>query len=460
MPESASELASLYERLIHKRAGEKGRCRDQVCRRDDLPDEITLQCLWLDGQFGISFTDDEGNSVNILDPGEWNKGAGPDFLNAKIEINGELRHGDIELDASPEDWERHGHGGNPAFSRVILHATCLPPSKTWFTRNHLHERIPRIELPDNPTFCEQALSHPSPGAGTCLNLWDQEDRHSIDRILRMAAAYRFHAKKRKWKRKSAIAGEDQALYENMAETLGYSANKIAMGALARRMKLKTVCNNPEPLLFGAAGFLVPSLPSRCSTEARNYHKQLWDFWWICRSDYEPIPSRAISWTFSGIRPTNHPQRRLGALAIIVSRWDEFSSLCRSGSLKELEAWFSSLSHLYWDTHTTLPSAELKNKVALVGSSRVADFAVNHLFPMRDDDESWEAYLRVPGAQPNAKTTAMIHRISASPDTAKFFLSKAYRQQALLQIREDFCLISPCSACPLPHQAPHWGLEIK
>ena len=63
-----------------------------------LPDERTLQLLLLEGAFGTSFTDDLGREVRILDFGDWNKSAGPDFLNARIRINGVPQAGDIELE--------------------------------------------------------------------------------------------------------------------------------------------------------------------------------------------------------------------------------------------------------------------------------------------------------------------------------------------------------------------------
>ena len=112
-----------------------------------LPDERTLQLLLLEGAFGTSFTDDLGREVRILDFGDWNKSAGPDFLNARIRINGVPQAGDIELDPAPEDWERHGHGSNPAFSGVILHLACAPSRREWFTRNARHKRIPLAVIP-------------------------------------------------------------------------------------------------------------------------------------------------------------------------------------------------------------------------------------------------------------------------------------------------------------------------
>ena len=158
-----------------------------------LPDERTLQLLLLEGAFGTSFTDDLGREVRILDFGDWNKSAGPDFLNARIRINGVPQAGDIELDPAPEDWERHGHGSNPAFSGVILHLACAPSRREWFTRNARHKRIPLAVIP--PAALARAKTAPSGNAPVrhCrhADLLTSMPPELLETLLESAAAYRF-----------------------------------------------------------------------------------------------------------------------------------------------------------------------------------------------------------------------------------------------------------------------------
>src|SRR6187402_1702130 len=85
------------------------------------PSELELQALWFAGAFGRNFRTTTGKAVRIVQFGEWNRGAGPDFIQTAIEIDGELRTGPLELDPEAGDWETHGHGVNPAFREVILH---------------------------------------------------------------------------------------------------------------------------------------------------------------------------------------------------------------------------------------------------------------------------------------------------------------------------------------------------
>lgn len=66
-----------------------------------------------------------GLPLRVLFPGNWNRGAGPDFREAVIEVDGETRLGDIELHLYREDWWRHGHHLDPAFDGVVLHVVLF-----------------------------------------------------------------------------------------------------------------------------------------------------------------------------------------------------------------------------------------------------------------------------------------------------------------------------------------------
>jgi hypothetical protein len=66
-----------------------------------------------------------GRTLRVKSPGIWNRGAGPDFKEAVIEVDGEPRVGDVELHLYREDWWRHGHDADPAFNGVVLHVVLF-----------------------------------------------------------------------------------------------------------------------------------------------------------------------------------------------------------------------------------------------------------------------------------------------------------------------------------------------
>lgn len=442
-------LASLYGTALS--AEQTDAVREQAPpSTQGLPEERTLQLLLLEGRLGTSFTDDLGRSVCILDFGDWNKGAGPDFLNARIRIDGVPRTGDIELDPVPEDWERHGHGANPAFNRVILHLACAPGRKKWFTRNARHEHIPLAVIPVAPADLAGTAPFRSAAERHCRHADTLASLPAarLEILLQSAAAYRFQNKHRRYAVRARHAGPEQTLYESLAETLGYHANKNAMRHLAMRAPLPAIQECPEALLFGTAGFLVPVLPDSCTPEAVAYHKMLWTQWWPRRERFELAPERIFPWVLSGSRPANHPQRRVGALAVIAADFSVFRQHCRLNRLKDLEQYLSMLEHPYWSSHVTLPSARSRRPMALVGRNRIQEFIINHLLPSEGTEQAWQLYLSRKAGQAAARVHSIHRSLLGQRNDAAAFLTRAWHHQALLQIHEDLCSGHDCSLCAL------------
>ncbi|KAA5512029.1 DUF2851 family protein, partial [Bacteroides caccae] len=192
-----SSLASLYRSALSSNEADSVRER-AGSRHSTLPDERTLQLLLLEGRFGFSFTDDLGRSVRIVDCGDWNKSAGPDFLNARIQLDDVTHTGDMELDSAPEDWERHNHGSNPAFDGVILHLVCTPSRREWFTRNSRHERIPLAVIPASMLNGAGAVPAAAPER-SCLHaeILETMPAEQVETLLQSAAAHRFQLKHRR-----------------------------------------------------------------------------------------------------------------------------------------------------------------------------------------------------------------------------------------------------------------------
>jgi len=85
-----------------------------------IPSELELQARWFAGDFGREFVSTNGDQIEIVQFGVWNREAGPDFRDAAIRINGgDPIHGSIEIDLLDRSWESHGHATNPAFEATV-----------------------------------------------------------------------------------------------------------------------------------------------------------------------------------------------------------------------------------------------------------------------------------------------------------------------------------------------------
>ena len=63
----------------------------------------------------------DGQKLDIIHPGYHNHDAGPDFLDAKIELDNTLWAGQVEIHIRSSDWMRHRHDADDAYQNVVLH---------------------------------------------------------------------------------------------------------------------------------------------------------------------------------------------------------------------------------------------------------------------------------------------------------------------------------------------------
>ncbi len=426
--------------------------------------ELELQALWFAGQLGREFVTLSGESVKVVQFGHWNHAAGPDFLHAVVEIGGETCCGTIELDHRASDWEAHGHAQNESFNRVVLHVVFEEGGPCVFTRTSEHREIPRVVVAahvledalDRPRL-KVARAHP----GRCCSSMGSMTDGDVERLLLEAAKHRMRRKAR-WRMKTVEAqSKDEWLWQALATTMGYRPNRLAMTLLAQRLPIRLLLDRPEQaeaLLFGVAGFLSAEIYDQAEGDSREYLRGLWESWWRLRADYELIPERQIPWRLAGIRPVNHPQRRLACLAGVVRQWAAFRRACQH--VQDVESFLLGLGHPYWNWHFTLTSQTSARRMVLVGKQRVREFVVNHLLPLRlaaDDQTAWRHFMKIPAPVLSEKVDVASCRLWGNHPQKTAYLKKAWQHQALLQIYQDFCLqdISDCQQCPFPEQLGQW-----
>lgn len=432
-----------------------------------LPSELELQALWFSGAFGRNFRTADGKTVSIVQFGEWNRGPGPDFVQAAVSIDGQIHQGAIELDNTPADWEAHGHAVNETFRDVVLHVVFRFPQRTTFIRNCDHQEIPQIII--SPAALSAALNRPQQDIaiarpGRCVAPLRNLSAGSIGRLLDEAAKHRASSKAANFVRIADAHGRDAALFQLTAETLGYRNNSLAMRLLAQRAPLsalKSEADSVEAILFGAAGFLSPLIHERAPEDTREYLRGLWETWWRLRSKYELPASRAIPWKSHGQRPANHPHRRVGALCALVAGWSAYRKLAFASpfQIKPLIEHLASLEHPFWSHRHTLTSAASASKIALIGRGHALELLANHLIPLalHENRASFREYEKLRSAAPNEKVVRCGIRLFGSEKSAAPWLKRVCHHQALLQVYHDFCLedFSECENCPFPEQLSQW-----
>jgi hypothetical protein len=431
----------------------------------DLPPELELQSLWFAGAFGREFPTTDGRTIRIVQFGEWNRGAGPDFIQSAIELDGEVKRGAIELDLETTGWDDHGHATNPAYREVVLHVVFRRPSQPFFTRDVDHRAIPQVLIDEDAL--DDTLNRPRYATavakpGRCLRPLLAMGEPAIRSLLMEAGAHRATRKAVRFLRTADAHGRDAALFQATAETLGYRGNSLAMRLLAQRAPLgalKDATEAREAILFGTAGFLAPDLHELAPPDTRDYLRERWDTWWKYRGNFET--SHVIPWKFHGQRPANHPHRRVGALTALANHWPRFRrvALARPFRPEAVLEFLATLDHPFWSCRHTLTSSPMSKPLALFGSTHGLELLANHLIPLALHEEGFDlaAYGKLRAAAPNDRVKRCALRLFGSLENARPWLKTVAHHQALLQIYHDFCLedVSDCQRCPFPEQLAQW-----
>ena len=436
-------LRRAYDQALR---GAPGRVAEQSPSAEN---ELAWQARWFSGACGREFKTATGETVVITDFGQWNREAGPDFVHATVKFAGRERRGAIEVDLEASGWEQHRHAVNPAYENVVLHIVVHRPAKKHFTRTASHREVPQVCLADHTATDAEWPGFAAVRPGRCLAPLRTLSTAQISDLLIVAARRRLEAKGAALQTMIAARGPDDALYEAVAVALGYKNNKLPFQLLAQRVPLGTAATaRGEALLFGLAGFL--ERPEPPAGAARTEIAALWFAWWKLRAAHANAILPRHAWKLTGVRPANHPLRRIGALATVAKRWKAVRSALESPDLARLEQVLGALEHPFWSFHTTWKSPRRKKPLALLGSDRIREIHANIALPLALARGAEPAWLEIPGGPPNTSLRVVSARLFGGP-LPRTLPRRLFVHQGLLQIYADFCLRDhgECAQCRFP-----------
>ncbi len=420
----------------------------------------------------------DGQPVRVLHPGFWNRGPGPDFRRAVIQLGQEPpRSGDVEVDLAVGGWHAHGHDRDARYAGVILHVVWDAPAIGH--RPPVLALMPYLEAPLDelaPWLDDGAAGAlPASTPGRCCAPLAGLDSDPLAALLHQAAQFRLRRKAAEFALRARHAGWERALWEGLLAGLGYRHNTWPMRRLAEIVGSAESCSPGsgagqawESRLLGLAGLLPAQLPPG---DNAIHAKALWDVWWRERDRWEEVILPRDAWEFAGLRPANHPQRRLalaagglaaGELPRRLGEWiaEEFPG--NAASADRLAALLTPRTDpdSFWARHWTLRSPWLAKPQPLLGAARVTDLALNVVLPwlharaeaggnVAVTEAVERRHLAWPAGEDNAVLKLARLRLFGGP--GRRLPRTAAAQQGLLQITRDFCdrADALCSGCRFP-----------
>ncbi len=463
-------------------AGRQSACREPGEKWTDYPwTERHLQSVWFDPAYRPAvLRTATGEPVTVVEPGVWNREAGPDFVHATLQVGAEgarVVKGDIEVHVRPLDWKRHGHAADPRYANVVAHVTYFPGT---VPPGLLPEGSLEISLREglarNRGFAFDLIdvaSYPWPVRAVrppCADAFAGMTPEELGGFLESAGERRMQLKA---ERMLATAGErdrEQMLYEEVLSALGYKHNRMVFRLLARRVPVQTLRQYAKgdavkayALLAGVSGLLPDRPAAAWDEETKAFFRRVWDMWWKLRGQWGDHALGRKDWRLAGVRPLNHPLRRLMAAALLAADRPTLSARLISFVDPEHERFLGKLTQAfadlppdgYWSHRLGLNSPRRPAPVALIGEERATAIVMNVAIPfLAAGGHLGPAHQTLLRALPPEHDNSLIRT------TAKLLLGRdhnpavyrtALRQQGLIQIFQDFCLHdrTRCQTCALP-----------
>jgi hypothetical protein len=413
--------------------------------------EAFLHYIWQYQYFDKNnFQTSAGEPVSVLQSGFKNTNAGPDFLNAKIQIGDVVWIGHVEIHIESSEWISHRHHVDPAYENVVLHVVwkenqfILQKDGTKLPTAELKGRVSEDLLLRYRKLINQPdtipCAHQLPDVRE-ITKFEMIEKALVERLEHKSFAIR-----------ERLAGNqnnwEETSYQLLFKNFGFKINSPAFERLSEILPFKIVQKHDqvlqvEALLFGQAGFLDESKDDTYFSLLKREYTLLAKKYSI----YERRMNKS-QWKFLRLRPANFPTIRIAQLAaLLVIRKNIFSNIVDAASYQHLFEMFSVSQSEYWQTHYRFgyPTDE---KISGVGDASVFNLLINTAIPLmvaygkeKDDQRYTDRALTIMQQIPSEEN-AIIKRWKVQG----FRSTSAADSQALIELFNNYCLRKRCLDC--------------
>lgn len=415
--------------------------------------EDFLHHLWQFKKFDIAnLKTTNGESIQILNSGQYLQLAGPDFFNAQLIIGNQKWAGNVEIHLKSSDWYVHHHEKDSNYDSVILHVVWeydvpifrkdnseIPTLelKTYVALSDLH-KYQSLTSQKSWIYCENEIGNVD---DFIFKNW--QERLFFERLERKAQLIFELAE-------DSNHDWEAVLFCLLVKNFGLNTNGEMFYEIAKSIPFSVVrkesysLESLETLLLGQANLLSPDFQD-------SYAKQLQKSYVYLVQKFQLREKVVGSVEFFKHRPDNFPTIRLVQLAnLYFHRKNLFSLLMNCSSINELYQVFNVGVSEYWETHYNFDKLSSKKRKKL-SNSFIELLVINTIIPLRF------AYAL---SQKKEITQELIDLATSIPAEKNVIIEKfhsfgiksqnTYESQALLQLKKNYCDYKKCLDCAIGH----------
>ena len=335
-------------------------------------------------------TTNDGQRVEIVDPGLHNRNAGPDFFNAKIRIGSTMWVGNVEIHDKSSDWYQHGHDKDSRYDNVVLHVAAELDTEVMKSNG---EYVPQLQL----SVPDDVLTHYDELQKTdeyppCYKVIPHLSALIIHSWMAALQTERLEQKTEAIRKRAELCNGswEDAYFVTLARNYGFGINGEVFEQWAYNIPLNAVAHHRddlfqiEAIFMGQAGLLeLDSIPEYYQKDALNdgYFAKLRNEYQYLAHKFSMKPIDFKLWRFLRLRPQNFPHIRISQLAnLYYQQKAGLSQLMECETLDELKNVLKSQVTPYWETHYTFGSTSPKNEKHLSYGS-INLLMINTAIPM-------------------------------------------------------------------------------
>ncbi len=403
---------------------------------------------------------DEGQSLSISRTGVLNTNAGPDFANARVQIDGVEWVGCVEIHVKASDWLLHQHENDKAYESVVLHVvwendlpirwqdgTLLPTlTLKGLVRLSILERYAQLQDEKDEIPCAKLFSQ----AGHLQKL-GMLDKVLLERLEKKASRVieLFQNNQQNW---------EETTYQWLGQHFGFKLNDPAFLRLTQNVPWKVLQKHRnsllqiEALLFGTAG-LIPESELQASDSTHPMDEYIQDLnreYQFLSAKYGLQNSRMEDheWKFLRLRPAGFPTVRLAQFATLLSKNPSlFTTFTHTEKVSSLFDLFQLQQSVYWKGHFQF-AKKSKSTVPDMGKDAASLLIINAVVPLM------VAYARqrhLPELLDKAiswlsEIPAENNRITREWERLEMKVKTAADSQALIEWYNNYCTPRKCLDC--------------
>lgn len=391
----------------------------------------------------------DNQSVKIWSQGEYLQQQGPDFFNAKLEIDGQIWAGNVEIHIKSSDWYLHNHQEDTNYQNVILHVVwtddvpVINLNGVPIPTIELHEKVDKNLIKNYKKHFDFQSSIP------CSNQVHEVEKDRITLFLNQLILKKLELKSIEIEHELEESNRHwEALFlKKLFHYFGSNINGNSFEHYIKNIpfhvfqKTRQSTEQLHALFYGFMNILPEN--------SDDFVEQLKKEYQYIKHLYQ-LSMVAYPISYFKLRPDNFPTIRISQFVEFVHKHPSlFFELIEIKTLKDYYSFFDTKAHPYWKDKYVFGKTSTKISPKKMSKTFINLLLINVVLPFKyayfknknekNVDEIIEIYEQL--------EVEKNHIIEKFPSTV-FTKQNALHSQAILHLYNQYCTKKQCMKCTI------------